>query len=179
MTNAELAVLSLVGEQPRHGYEIEQVIDQRGMRDWTEIGFSSIYFLLNKLEKRGLIRSHIEPAARKGPARKVYQCTPSGIEKLHHEVRFFLSQPVPVDSPLQLALANLPVLQPREIVEALRNRRQILSARKEEINQKWQSQLPLPYFVDAMFDNSMRMIQAELAWVEKFIQRVEEENAKA
>ena len=32
MTNAELAILSLVVETPRHGYEIEQVIEERGMR---------------------------------------------------------------------------------------------------------------------------------------------------
>ena len=51
MTNAELAILSLIGESPRHGYEIEQVIEARGMREWTEIGFSSIYYLLKKLEK--------------------------------------------------------------------------------------------------------------------------------
>ena len=54
MTNAELAILSLVAEEPRHGYDIEQVIEARGMRDWTEIGFSSIYYLLKKLEKSGL-----------------------------------------------------------------------------------------------------------------------------
>jgi DNA-binding PadR family transcriptional regulator len=55
MTNAELAVLSLIAEQPRHGYDIEQIIEARGMRDWTEIGFSSIYYLLNKLEEAGMI----------------------------------------------------------------------------------------------------------------------------
>ena len=50
MTNAELAILSLVVEQPRHGYEIERVIGERGMREWTEVGFSTIYSLLKKLE---------------------------------------------------------------------------------------------------------------------------------
>jgi hypothetical protein len=29
-----MAILSLVFEQPRHGYEIEQVIEERGMRNW-------------------------------------------------------------------------------------------------------------------------------------------------
>ena len=47
MTSAEFAILTLIVEQPRHGYEIEQVIEQRGMRQWTEVGFSSIYYLLN------------------------------------------------------------------------------------------------------------------------------------
>ena len=45
MTNAELAILSLIAEQPRHGYQIDQVIQERGMREWTEVGFSSIYYL--------------------------------------------------------------------------------------------------------------------------------------
>ncbi|MBN1315338.1 MAG: helix-turn-helix transcriptional regulator, partial [Anaerolineales bacterium] len=71
MTNAELAILSLIAEQPLHGYEIEQIIKKRGMRNWTEIGFSSIYYLLRKLEREGLISSRLENVGR-GPARKVF-----------------------------------------------------------------------------------------------------------
>ena len=67
MTNAELAILSLVAETQRHGYEIEQIIEIRGMREWTEIGFSSIYYLLNKLERAGQIASHNEHSSGKGP----------------------------------------------------------------------------------------------------------------
>jgi len=67
MTNAELAILSLVAERPRHGYEIEQVIAERGMRDWTEVGFSSIYYLLKKLEQEHLIESRLE-ATDRGPS---------------------------------------------------------------------------------------------------------------
>ena len=43
MTRADLAVLALVAEEPRYGYQIEGIIAKRGMREWTEIGFSSIY----------------------------------------------------------------------------------------------------------------------------------------
>ncbi|MEX2144087.1 MAG: PadR family transcriptional regulator, partial [Anaerolineales bacterium] len=57
MTNAELAILGLVVEAPRHGYEIEQLIESRGMRNWAEVGFSSIYYILGKLEARGWVRS--------------------------------------------------------------------------------------------------------------------------
>jgi hypothetical protein len=44
-----IEVLGLLAEMPRHGYQLEQVIDDRGMREWTEIGFSSIYFVLNNV----------------------------------------------------------------------------------------------------------------------------------
>jgi len=77
MTSAELAVLSLIVEKPRHGYEIEQVIQERGMREWTEVGFSSIYYLLRRMEQRGLIVGGLQQAER-GPARKVYRPTPAG-----------------------------------------------------------------------------------------------------
>jgi DNA-binding PadR family transcriptional regulator len=176
MSNAELAVLGLVVEHPRHGYEIEQVISERGMRDWTEVGFSSIYFLLNKLEKAALIESHVETAAGKGPARKVYRATPAGVQTLRSGVFAALARPDPLSPALQLGLANLPVLPAAEALDALRQRRGALAASRESVRQKWERQRPLPYFVDAMFENSLVMIQAELDWTEKFIQRMEEEN---
>jgi DNA-binding PadR family transcriptional regulator len=176
MTNAELAILSLVVEQPRHGYEMEQVIEERGMRDWTEIGFSSIYFLLNKLEKVGLVESQMEPSAGRGPARKVYHATPTGWEAYRGGVLAILSTPCFLFPPVQLGLANIPGLQQIEVLGALRQYREGLITRKEDVRQKRESQQPLPYFVEAMFDHSLTMIQAELDWIEKFIQLVEEQN---
>ena len=55
LTDAELLTLGLVAEMPRHGYQLEQVIEQRTMREWTQIGFSSIYFVLGKLESMKLV----------------------------------------------------------------------------------------------------------------------------
>ena len=37
LTDNELLVLGLVAEMPRHGYELEQLIDRRGMREWTHL----------------------------------------------------------------------------------------------------------------------------------------------
>ncbi|MEQ9246341.1 MAG: PadR family transcriptional regulator, partial [Nitratireductor sp.] len=59
LTDAELLLLGLVAEMPRHGYELEQIIDTRGMREWTQVGFSSIYFVLGKLEKSGLVAAEV------------------------------------------------------------------------------------------------------------------------
>ncbi len=59
LTNTELAVLGLLAERPKHGYQIEQEIALRGMRDWTEIGFSSIYYVLNKLAGAGWLASEL------------------------------------------------------------------------------------------------------------------------
>jgi DNA-binding PadR family transcriptional regulator len=174
MTNAELAILSLISEKPRHGYEIESVIEERGMREWTEIGFSSIYYLLKKLEGEGLLKGRLEVAER-GPARKVYHLTPVGRDVLHEGVLESLSVPQNCYSPLQLGLANLPGVTRDEALTSLRKYQQALSARLEHVQERWESQRPLPYFVEAMFEQSITMIEAERQWVEKFIQQVETE----
>ena len=172
LTNAELAVLSLVAEQPRHGYHIEQVIEERGMRDWTEIGFSSIYYLLKKLEREGLVEGQLQEAER-GPARKVYHITPAGRKARHVALLEALSVPYPCHSSLLLGVANLPGIPPGEAASALRQYNDALAARLVHVRARCESQRPLPYFVEALFDHSVTMIEAELAWVERFIKRVE------
>ncbi len=174
MTNAELAILSLVAEQPRHGYEIEHVIEERGMRDWTEIGFSSIYYLLKKLEREELVEGHLEEAER-GPARKVYRPTPAGREALRAGLLDALSVPRRSYPPLQLGLSNLPGIPLDEALEALRAYHGALGARLEQVQARWESQKPLPYFVDAQFDHSVTMMRAEQAWVEQFIRRLKQQ----
>ena len=174
MTNAELAILSLVAEQPRHGYEIEQVIQARGMREWTEVGFSSIYYLLKKLERRGLVEGHLE-AAERGPARKIYRLTPAGGEALRVGVLDALSVPRRCYPLLQLGLANLPAVAPAEALAALRRYRERLAERLSHVASRWEQQRPLPDFVDAMFDHSVTIIRAELDWVTRVVAKLEEQ----
>ncbi len=175
MTNAELAILSLVAEKPRHGYEIEQVIEERGMRDWTEVGFSSIYYLLKKLEQDGLIESQLETAAR-GPARRVYRATEPGRAALHEALQEALAVPKCWFPPLQLGLANLPALSHNEALDSLRRYQQALNQRLLQVRTRQKAQEPLPYFVRAQFDHSTTLIRAEIDWVKRFIRKLEEEN---
>ena len=178
MTNAELAVLSLVAQQPRHGYQIEQVIEERGMRRWTEIGFSSIYFLLKKLEHGGFIEGRLEKTERH-PARKVYRATPAGLEAFHAAIIEVLSVPQPSPRPLMLGLANLPSLSIEETLTALNQYRKHLTEKREILSTALDNkQHSHPYFVDAMFELGLMVMQAELEWVERFTKQVEEQSQK-
>lgn len=179
MTNAELAILSLIHEKPCHGYEIEQVIEERGMRDWTEVGFSSIYYLLKKLEKSGSIESQLEPESGQGPARRVYHITPAGRAAWREGVLELLANPRPVYDPFQLGLSNLPGLAPGEVLAALQQYRDRLAERRDYVQRRWhRDNAPLPDHVDAMFDLSMTLIEAELAWIERLIQRLTDKGAE-
>ena len=176
MTNAELTILTLIAEQPRHGYQIEQVLEERGMREWTEIGFSSIYYLTKKLQNDGLIEARTEPAAGRGPARNVYHITQAGMGALRVAIIEALAVPQPHHTSFSLAIGNLPAIPPTEVVAALQTYRGALADRLVLMQGRWETQKPIPYFVEALFDYSVSMIQAEMMWVEKFIKQVEDQN---
>ncbi len=174
MTNAELAILSLIAEVPRHGYEIEQTIETRGMREWTEIGFSSIYYLLKKLEKAGLIESQLRPSEGRGPARRVYQVTAEGRAALNEATLEALAQPKQSYPPILLGMANLPIVSREQAAVALLSYREGLVERLEHVAARAESQRPLPDHVEMLFSYSLTMIETEKNWVESVIQKLKE-----
>ncbi|MCJ7660977.1 MAG: PadR family transcriptional regulator [Anaerolineales bacterium] len=171
MTNAELAILSLIAQQPRYGYQIEHVIEERGMREWTEVGFSSIYYLLKKLEGKKLIKSQLEVASR-GPARKVYYITPQGEKAVYEGAIDALSVPRRNYPHFLVGLSILPKVGHIDAADTLGEYRAALFARRENMQTSMERQRPLPYFVEAMFDYSQTLVSAEIDWVEKFIQQL-------
>ena len=74
--SAELLILSLVEDRPRHGYDIGQLIELRS-RGALRFNVASLYPLLYRLEKRGWIRGRwIEKAGQR--RRRYYRLTRSG-----------------------------------------------------------------------------------------------------
>src|ERR1043166_7634013 len=74
--SAELLILSLVQDRPRHGYEIGQMIELRS-RGTLRFNVASLYPLLYRLEKRGWIRGRwIEKAGQR--RRRYYRLTRAG-----------------------------------------------------------------------------------------------------
>ncbi|MEJ2758933.1 MAG: PadR family transcriptional regulator [Anaerolineales bacterium] len=169
MTNAEQAILGLVVEQPRHGYEIEGVIETRGMRDWTEIGFSSIYYLLKKLEDKGLVKAELAPAEGRGPARKVYAATEEGRSVWARQSLEILHTPAHQPTPFLLGLAALPAFPLDDVLGALESRRKQLQERLDDMLASAARQQPLPPHVAAMFDYSQTLLEAEIGWLADFI----------
>ena len=74
--SAELLILSLVEEQPRHGYDIGNLIEHRS-GGVLRFNIASLYPLLYRLEKRGWIQGRwVEQAGRR--RRRYYQLTREG-----------------------------------------------------------------------------------------------------
>ena len=74
--SAELLILSLVEDRPRHGYDIGQLIELRS-RGVLRFNVASLYPLLYRLEKRGWIRGRwVEKAGQR--RRRYYRITAIG-----------------------------------------------------------------------------------------------------
>jgi transcriptional regulator len=74
--SAELLILSLVEDQPRHGYDIGTLIEQRS-NGVLRFNVASLYPLLYRLEKRGWIQGRwVEKANQR--RRRYYRLTADG-----------------------------------------------------------------------------------------------------
>ncbi|NLX09440.1 MAG: PadR family transcriptional regulator [Chloroflexi bacterium] len=170
MTDAELAILSIIAEGPIYGYDLQTVITQRGLRAWTNIGVSSMYYVVEKLERQGLIDGQGSPQA-DGLTRRQYQITPAGFGVLQTAVADLLSTPREHANGFELGLANLHVLRPSQIRTAFIAYRQELQSRlaqAEERLSRLQDNNQAPFYVQAMFSHQAAMLEAELAWVIHF-----------
>jgi PadR family transcriptional regulator len=81
--SAELLILSLVEDQPRHGYDLSKLIELRS-RGVLAFRVASLYPLLYRLEKRGWIQGRwIEKAGQR--RRRYYRLTPAGATVLRSQ----------------------------------------------------------------------------------------------
>jgi DNA-binding PadR family transcriptional regulator len=178
LTNMELAIMGLLAEGAKHGYQIEQLIEQRGLREWTEIGFSSIYYTLKKMETQKWLESEKQDSGER-PARKVYRLSQAGLQVYHDGVKAYLTKPRPRSGDFDLGLGNMVVLTPAERREALQQYRDDLYLHLQNVRHKFSRELDenIPHHVKALFEHSLVKLEAEFGWVEKFIREMDDEEA--
>jgi len=169
-SDSELLILGLIAEMPRHGYELEQVIEKRGMREWTQIGFSSIYYVLGKLEKKELILAEIPENL---TARKCYELTETGKQVLVEQTLATLTTVQPNYSPLMLGMIHLSTLTRDQVLGALTTRIKALAEEIRRIENIHFDQQPLPDHVDAIFEFSLGQLKFEEEWTERTLAYME------
>jgi transcriptional regulator len=78
--SAELAILAVLAERPRHGYEIAKQIE-RETRGALTFNLASLYPMLYRLEHRGWVQGAWQTAD-SGRERRYYRLTAAGKKKL-------------------------------------------------------------------------------------------------
>jgi DNA-binding PadR family transcriptional regulator len=161
----DLAILGLLRDTPRHGYELKQQL--AGLGFW-KVSFGSLYPALRRLEKRGLIE-----ALRATGRRKAYQITASGRAEfarlLEDDTDSFEE-----DRRFSLRLAFFRYLEPAMRVKTLqRRRRRLVEHLGESTRNLRRATAPgrdqVDRYTRALMERSVQSTEADIAWLDELI----------
>jgi len=92
-------ILLLIGQQPSHGYELIQRLNEAEFKS-GEADAATVYRNLRRMDKDGLINSHWE-VGESGPGRRLYKLTPQGEESLKVWAQYITQQKATLENFLQ------------------------------------------------------------------------------
>jgi DNA-binding PadR family transcriptional regulator len=78
LTVPDLVLLSLLAEQPMHGYQANLELERREVQDWAGLSRPQVYYSLEKLARLGLITNAGESEPALGPERRTFSTTAKG-----------------------------------------------------------------------------------------------------
>ena len=158
----DLAVLGLLRDGPRHGYDLKQLLADLG---FMRVSFGSLYPALRRLEKRGLIE-----ALRASGRRKTYRITASGRDELDTMLR---AEPTESegDRRFSLRLAFFRYLEPAFRVRSLERRRRQLVDRMGEAERALRKATinNADRYTLALMRRTVISTQADIEWLDELI----------
>jgi DNA-binding PadR family transcriptional regulator len=172
ISEKETAVLGIIAEAPSCGYELEKIISDRHMRRWTDMGFSSIYFILKSLEKKGLI---CKKAASTRREKNIYSISAKGKKALKSSLFNMISSLDLSTPPYTLALVNISLLTKAEKISAFSKRLEKIEstiAFLGSVMEPYKKRTEAGPLV--LYDWFTYMANAEIAWVSRFIEKTKE-----
>lgn len=177
LNHREFVILGLVAEFSSHAYSINQRIDERGMREWTSIGKSSIYSDLNNLEENKLVESHREEVDNR--IRKVYTITDFGSKilktKTYNVLREFIGKN---DEDFYVAFSMLPMLTQEEQIETITNSLNMIRKNKKELEQMLNENSKMPLNVRGLFVHPIKILDMDIEFLEWVLEEIKEEKGQ-
>ena len=175
MSKNEIAILGLLAEAPKHGYQIHQDIKRREMDWWAKIKLASIYTTLIRLEEQGFIKSEKEKVGNT-PERTVYSLTPQGRDRLSEMVQHFLREDDRPEWLFGLGVAFITGAPREQVLDVLRERREHLKQCDVDLQDhlnKLKREIPFNWYM--LIENAHKHMQLEMDWLEQLIAQVQTE----
>ncbi len=167
LSNAEAALLGLLSEKPMYPYQIEQEVQYRDMRFWTELSMSSIYKVLRKLHKEGFA-TKTNKVSEENRLRTFYTISPKGKRALRQTLKKLLREPEHIRWQIDIGTYNSDLLPDKKILDCL-------TAYRENLLKKIEGYKELLHFLkksgcpDHRFhvaSRPMYLLKGEIAWVD-------------
>ena len=179
LNNNEYLLLSLIWEtKTSSGYQINSIINTRGYREWADIGMTSIYKILKKLEQKALVSSHITTnKTTQGPAAKEYSLTEKGRILLKEETEKGLSETRERDRRFDLALSTIDIMPLEKALEFIKKRIFFLESEQKRLSEIYMSQQQSISLSGALvFRHTLQFIHSEIYFLEEIVSKKKEIN---
>lgn len=174
LSNAEVALLGLLSEQPMYPYQIELEVKYRDMRFWTDLSMSSIYKLLRKLEKEEMVTRQNQVSSG-NRLQKLYSLSKKGISALQDELLEITRTPEHMRWQIDLGMYNSNLLSKEQVREALNeNRNELL--KKIKCYQELLAFLTESKCGDHRYALAKRpvfLFEAEIRWIDSYLSEME------
>ena len=164
-------LLSLLAEQPMHGYEANQELQRRQVQDWAGISRPQVYYSLDKLADRGLIRGTGSEGPQAGPERRVFATTSKGQSALADALEKEAWTTQRERPPFLTWIALSWQARPGIFEEQLRRRRKYL---EQELRRERETLKAIKHEVGHRFHEAVWMVslmieqfRGELRWLQK------------
>lgn len=171
ISHKEFVILGLISEFPSHAYSINQRIEGRGMRNWTDIGKSSIYRIIGNLESASLIDYYEEEVDNR--LRKVYSITTKGSNILKEKVFRTINEYVGrKDEDFYVAFSLLPILPFEEQIQAFKGSIQKIKKHKKELEEMLQENKIYPINVVGLFKHPIMLLETDIRFLEWVLSQI-------
>ncbi len=163
-TTNELLLLTLLAEGPRSGYDLDRVAEQRRLRRWTPLGTSSLYYLLERLRRRGWASARRAPGLA-GPARRIFSLTRPGRAALRQAVRAALAAVAAPSADADIALMSFYRLGARAVRSLLVTRERDARQRLADTKRAEGAMERPSLAAQLIFSRHVALLKAELSWI--------------
>jgi len=171
LNHAEFIVLGLIAEESSHAYNINKKIEERGMRNWTNIGRSSIYRVIKSLEKENLANKWIEEVDNR--IQHVYKITDLGFQTLRKKVFTVLREfHGRNDEDFYVAYSMLPILTKEEQIEAITYSLNKIRIHKKELEEMLEKNSKYPINVTGLFIHPIKILQVDIEFLEWILEEL-------
>ena len=166
-----LAVMALLYERSMHPYEMVSVMRERGKHESVRLRYSSLYSVVEALEREGLILPLETVREGRRPERTVYGLTEAGRVEFLSWLRELLREPVKEYTQFAAGLTFLPALPPDEATALLEERVRLLEeeveAKRSLLDEVMEEGLPRLFLIESEHELTLR--EAELRWVRELL----------
>jgi DNA-binding PadR family transcriptional regulator len=170
-----LLILGLLFEQDLHPYEVLQILKTRQVHNYIKVNYGTLYYAFDQMEKNGWIEVKEVIQEDRRPEKRIYRITEDGRGQLRRMLHKVFLNEAKIFHPLYPALMNAHLAAPDQVADAIRERLKKTREQKEFLCNLYQRKVPdHPYGTVMLIKNALMHTEAELEWLEEFLQGIEE-----